>query len=65
MHACSELGSLHSNALKSFTVGLESSVMDVKAMYPSHKVVAIVGHGELLSRCYNGVRASVVQACEL
>jgi hypothetical protein len=46
MHACSELGSLHSSTLNSFTVGLDSNVNDVKAMYPSHKVVAIVGHGK-------------------
>jgi hypothetical protein len=49
VHACSELGSLHSNALKSFTVGLDSNVIAVKAMYPSHKVVAIVGHGKWTS----------------
>jgi hypothetical protein len=46
VHACSELGSLHSSALKCFTVGLESSVNTVKAMYSNHKVVAIVGHGK-------------------
>jgi hypothetical protein len=46
VHACSEMGPLHSDPPKSFTVGLEANVNDVKAMYPSHKVVAIVGHGK-------------------
>jgi hypothetical protein len=46
MHACSYLGSLHSDPPRSFTVGLETHVKDVKAMYSSHKVVAIVGHGK-------------------
>jgi hypothetical protein len=50
VHACSELGSLHSNApqTNSSTIGLESNVTAVKAMYPSHKVVAIVGSGKCL-----------------
>jgi hypothetical protein len=46
VRACSELGSLQSDPPKSFTVGLEANVKDVKAMYPGHKVVAIVGHGK-------------------
>jgi hypothetical protein len=46
VHARSEIGPLHSNPPKSFTIGLESNVNDVKAMYPTHKVVAIVGHGK-------------------
>jgi hypothetical protein len=45
VHACSEMGSLHSNAPKSFTVGIERSVLAVKSMYSTHKVVAIVGFG--------------------
>jgi hypothetical protein len=49
VQACSELGSLHSDPPKSFTVGLEANVNDVKAMYPSHIVVAIVGHGKCTS----------------
>jgi hypothetical protein len=52
---CSELRwlrwSLHSEPPKTFTVGLEENVMDVKAMYPSHKVVAIVGHGKCINLC--------------
>jgi hypothetical protein len=48
VHACSELGALHSNAPipNSSIIGLESNVIAVKAMCPSHKVVAIVGHGK-------------------
>jgi hypothetical protein len=46
IHACREAGPLHSNALERFTVGLESSAHAVKAMYPNHKVVATVGHGD-------------------
>jgi hypothetical protein len=46
VHACSELGTLHSDPPKTFTVGLEAIVKGVKAMYPSHKVVAIVGLGK-------------------
>jgi hypothetical protein len=48
VHACSELGSLHSNApqANSSIIGLESNVIAVKAMYSSHTVVAIVGHGK-------------------
>jgi hypothetical protein len=53
VHACSELGSLHSNAPQNYTVGLERCIIDVKAMYPSHKVVAVVGHGKLSSLCYD------------
>jgi hypothetical protein len=49
VHARSELGSLHSDPPKSFTVGLEANVNYVKAMYPSHKEVAIVGHGKCTS----------------
>jgi hypothetical protein len=50
VHACSELGSLYSNAPQSNSsiIGLESNVIAVKSMYPAHKVVAIVGHGKCL-----------------
>jgi hypothetical protein len=42
------MGSLHSNApqAKRSIVGIESNVTAVKAVYPRHKVVAIVGHGK-------------------
>jgi hypothetical protein len=53
MRACSEMGALHSNApqANSSVIGLESNIIAVKAMYPSHKVVAIVGHGECMFLC--------------
>jgi hypothetical protein len=53
VHAYSELGSLHSNApqAKRSIVGLESNVIAVKAMYPSHKAVAVVGSGKCTSTC--------------
>jgi hypothetical protein len=48
VHACSDLGSLHSDApqANSAIVGFEGNVIAVKAMHPSHNVVAIVGHGK-------------------
>jgi hypothetical protein len=49
VHACSEIRAPQSNVLETFTVGLESSVDAVKAMYSTHKVVAIVGHGKRTS----------------
>jgi non-canonical (house-cleaning) NTP pyrophosphatase len=44
VHMCSEL--VHSDPPTTFTVGLEANVNDVKALYLSHKVAAIVGHGK-------------------
>jgi hypothetical protein len=48
VHACSELGAIHRDApiTNSSIIGLESNVIAVKALYPSHKVVAIVGLGK-------------------
>jgi hypothetical protein len=50
--ACSELGSLHSDPPKSFTVGLKANE-EIMVMYPGHKVVAIVGHGKCISLCWH------------